>query len=85
MKTLKQLLYSENTINTERQISRKINSLKETLAQSDYKVIKCMEASLANQEMPYDVHLLHYQRQMVRREINLLEERIQILKDDTVL
>ena len=44
-----------------------------------------MEASLANQEMPYDVHLLHYQRQMVRREINLLEERIQILKDDTVL
>jgi hypothetical protein len=51
----------------------KIRKLKEKLAATDYKVIKCAECQLLGEEMPYDVAELHAERQAIRDEINELE------------
>lgn len=56
---------------------KEIQQLKDNLASSDYKIIKCYEASLAGEEMPYDFAKLRAERQDVRDQINQLE--IQIL------
>ena len=54
-------------------INAQINNLKEQLASTDYKIIKCTECSMIGEEMPYDVNELHAERQVIRDEINLLE------------
>lgn len=54
-------------------INAQINNLKEQLASTDYKIIKCTECSMVGEEMPYDVNELHTERQEIRDEINLLE------------
>lgn len=58
-------------------IEKKLQSMKDILATSDYKIIKCFEASLIGVEMPYNVTDLHNQRQLVRDEINRLEEHLE--------
>ena len=55
---------------------KKIDNLKEVLSSSDYKVIKCQEASLIGEQMPYDVDELHKERQSIRDEINRHESLI---------
>lgn len=55
---------------------KKIDNLKEVLSSSDYKVIKCQEAFLIGEQMPYDVDELHKERQSIRDEINRLESLI---------
>ena len=55
---------------------KKIDNLKEVLSSSAYKVIKCQEASLIGEQMPYDVDELHKERQSIRDEINRLESLI---------
>lgn len=54
-------------------INAQINNLKEQLASTDYKIIKCTECSMVGEEMPYDIEELHRERQVIRDEINLLE------------
>lgn len=54
--------------------SVKIRSLKRQLSATDYKVIKCAECQLLGLEMPYDVEVLHAQRQGIRDQINRLEQ-----------
>lgn len=54
-------------------INAQINNLKEQLASTDYKIIKCAECSMVGEEMPYDVNELHAERQEIRGEINQLE------------
>ena len=54
-------------------INAQINNLKEQLASTDYKIIKCTECSMVGEEMPYDVNELHAERQAIRDEINQLE------------
>ncbi len=39
----------------------------------DWKVIKCMEAYMIGNPMPYDIKELHDERQKVRDQINSLE------------
>lgn len=56
-----------------RQRRDEIDRLKERLAESDYKVIKCMEASLCGAMLPYDILSLHDERDELRRQINELE------------
>lgn len=56
-----------------RQKQDEIDRLKERLAESDYKVIKCMEAYLSNDDLPYDITSLHDERNELRRQINELE------------
>ena len=50
-----------------------IKQLKEKLASTDYKVIKCNEASLLGSPLPYDMAEVHRERQEIRDEINRLE------------
>ena len=54
-------------------IRKEISELKESLANSDYKVLKCYEASLIGETMPYDIANLHAERQAIRDKINELE------------
>ena len=54
-------------------IRKEISELKESLANSDYKVLKCYEASLIGETMPYDTANLHAERQTIRDKINELE------------
>lgn len=55
-------------------IASKISSLKAELEGSDYKVMKCYEATIAkSDEMPYDADELIESRQAKRDEINRLE------------
>jgi len=51
----------------------RIIELKKLLSDSDYKIIKCFEASLSNEEMPYNYEELKAQRNAWRNEINELE------------
>ena len=51
-----------------------IEQLKEELASTDYKVVKCTEAFLCGEEMPYNIEELHIERNAIRYRINELEE-----------
>ena len=53
-----------------------IDALKAQIAEGDYKVIKCAEAQLMGEELPYDVEQLHTERQALRDRINELEQLI---------
>lgn len=55
-------------------IKKEISSLKEELSSTDYQVIKCYEASLLGEAMPYNVPTLVSTRQIARDKINQLEE-----------
>ena len=57
--------------------SEEIERLKSELQDSDYKVIKCAEAMTIGEEMPYDVEILHKERQALRDKINELESEVQ--------
>lgn len=54
-------------------VEQKINEYKNELSGTDYKVIKCYEALLIGEELPYDVSEIHVHRQTIRDEINRLE------------
>lgn len=47
--------------------------LKKELFEEDYKVIKCYESFLTNQEYPYDINDLCEKRNIIRNKINELE------------
>lgn len=51
----------------------RIWELKDALAQGDYKIIKCAEAQLTNEPLPYNVAELVAERNAMRAEINELE------------
>ena len=63
---------SEEEIAAQQREAR-IWELKDLLAQGDYKIIKCAEAQLTNEPMPYDVATLVAERNAYRAEINELE------------
>lgn len=46
---------------------------KAQLAANDYKIIKCFEAYMCNEELPYDIADLHADRQILRAQINALQ------------
>lgn len=50
-----------------------IQELKKQLDETDYKIIKCSEYSLAGKELPYNIEYLHEQRQAIRNRITELE------------
>lgn len=63
----------EVTLNEPTRVAEKIDSLKKALADGDYKITKCYEASLLNKELPYDMETLSEERNKIREEINRLE------------
>lgn len=61
---------------TEEEIKQqRIEELKGLLTDTDYKIIKCYEASMLNREMPYDLEALVSERDAWRQEINDLENQ----------
>jgi len=63
------------------QLQEELLSLQALLKQSDYKVIKCSEASLVKEAMPYDETELHAERQAWRDRINEIEAEIVELEE----
>jgi len=57
----------------EQEKQEEIVRLKDELAKTDYKIIKCSEYNLAGQTLPYDIAELHARRQALRDRINELE------------
>jgi hypothetical protein len=45
------------------------------LQESDYKIIKCYEYSLAGIELPYDIQELHEKREAIRERIRILQSK----------
>ena len=54
-------------------IKQQVADLKQALTDSDYKVMKCYEASMLGQPLPYDIDAVHSERQTMRNKINELE------------
>lgn len=54
----------------------RINELKTWLDETDYKIIKCYEASMLGQELPYNLESLVQERNSWREEIRELEKLI---------
>jgi hypothetical protein len=50
-----------------------IGRLKAQLSDTDYQVIKCYEYQLVGLTLPYDIVVIHNQRQALRDRINRLE------------
>lgn len=57
---------------------KRIDELKELLNNSDFKVIKCYEADMLDEPMPYDFVALVSERKAWREELNELEARLAI-------
>ena len=57
----------------EQQKQLEIPQLQKQLDDTDYKIIKCQEYSLAGLELPYDIEQLHNERQALRDKINELQ------------
>ena len=57
-------------------IYNEIDELKAQLESSDYMIIKCYEYGMVGLEMPYDVQLLHEERQAIRDIINEKEAEL---------
>lgn len=55
-------------------ITSKINEYKTFLNDTDYKVMKCYEATLLNLPLPYNIDEVHQTRQEYRDRINKLEQ-----------
>ncbi len=60
----------------EKYIQKQIEKGKQDLAATDYKIMKCYEASLVGDSLPYDIEQLHASRQALRDQINTLENTI---------
>lgn len=54
-------------------ISEEIEQAKSELQEGDYKIIKCIEAYLCGEELPYDIQALHSERNAYRALINQSE------------
>lgn len=57
-------------------VRSEIQELKERLSAEDYKIVKCYEASLLGNPLPYDISKLHTERQAQRDRINELETKL---------
>jgi hypothetical protein len=76
------LVYDEglkdlNSISEKNQkINNEISLLKRKLTETDYKIIKCYEASMRQKPLPYDIDELSEQRDAWREQINELENTL---------
>lgn len=68
-------------MNERQTIEQEIRNLQCDLTASDYKVIKCSEAQLLGNEMPYDITEVFEERQAIRNRINELQAELEALED----
>jgi hypothetical protein len=59
---------------------KQLSYLKKLLQETDYKIIKCYEAFMRQQPLPYNLEELAAQRDSWRAEINQLEEELKELE-----
>jgi hypothetical protein len=52
----------------------RLRDLKQMLIDTDFKIIKCYEAQMLGEPLPYDFQALVADRKMWRQEINELKE-----------
>lgn len=57
-------------------VKAEIETLKASLSNTDYQVIKCYEATLIGATLPYDIEALHTERQAIREKINEKEAQL---------
>ncbi len=81
MKTLLETLRKQSETDAISRQTARITALKEMLTATDYKVIKCAEFNLAGLEPPYDIAVVHAERQALRDEINTLEAEIENIRE----
>ena len=72
----------EHYVPTEKEkMQHEIWELKEKLSETDYKILKCSEASLLGQELPYDLDAVVSERDGWRAQINELEEKLKTIEE----
>ena len=83
---IKILILNDETISSENKklviksnIESRVSHLKNFLYDSDYKIIKCYEAFMRQQTLPYNLEEISAQRDAWRAEINELEEELKNL------
>lgn len=64
------------TVEDKKKIKKEIETLKASISSTDYKVIKCYEAVLIGEKLPYDIAVLHNERQEIRNRINELQSKL---------
>lgn len=79
MATVQNSAMSDEQIESQRVIDLQAKLSSTSSEIGDYRVIKCMEASLMGQEMPYDLETLIKERQKVRDQINQAQDRIMVM------
>lgn len=79
MATVQNSAMSDEQIESQRVIDLQAKLSSTSSEIGDYRVVKCMEASLMGQEMPYDVETLIKERQKVRDQINQAQDRIMVM------
>ena len=80
MKSLLDIIFRQEQLQRSAAQLSEIEFLKERLAADDYKIIKCMEYSLAVKDAPYDIATLHTERQEIRNRINALECEVESIE-----
>ncbi|MDR1980359.1 MAG: hypothetical protein LBQ39_01905 [Tannerellaceae bacterium] len=65
--------YEYNKVFDVQGVRKKIKDAKDLLSDGDYKIIKCYEATLLGDPLPYDITELHANREMLRGQINEME------------
>lgn len=76
MATVQSSAMSQEQIESQRIIDLQAKLSSTSSEIGDYRVVKCMEASLLGTEMPYDVEKLISERQKVRDQINAAQDRV---------
>ena len=71
-----QIAVNEQVVDDNGLLLSDIERIKSELQESDYKVIKCAEAMCINAELPYNMTVLHNERQALRDKINELESEV---------
>lgn len=61
-------------------IQQDVAKLQEELKASDYKILKMYEYSLAGKLQPYNISVVHNERQTIRDKINTLQSQIKDTK-----
>ena len=79
MATIQNSAMSEEQIASQRIIDLQAKLSSTSSEIGDYRVVKCMEASLLGAEMPYDVEKLISERQKVRDQINQTQDQLMVM------
>lgn len=67
------IIFDYVTVKDKKYYQKQIDTLKKALADEDYKITKCYEASLLGLSLPYDIQALHQAREQLRSRVNALE------------